>query len=1022
VTGLDVKVADFGLSNTVTHGSKARSPVGTPLYSAPEVLFPYMYPALFGDAVASLASLNDSDGEGGSELDYERNGKGWNARSNSARRRASAEGYLDDKGFVIVHGASKDYSGTMADVWSMGVILFRMLTGVLPFPADSMKHLRELVFAPLPYPRDCIISSYGRDLIRRMLALDPLQRPAADDIAAHPWLATSATLDALFSPPSIVSAIEIDAFSTHPPLHAVSQPSSPKASLSSIHSTSRRFDKPPTRPASQLRSLSAHSVSSDCDAAVTGVEDSTEDTEGAAVHHRDRSAERSALGTHNVGAGRLNSDKRLRRSSLNVAQHTGIALVDPSRMQPHSKTPTAQARSLSDAGNNPMPEDVLPAPILGAVSRQPRRPNGGSLSSMPPSQSSRALSNGSSGSGFINPMPPARSQSPSPLQSTPSHTTTITFGTINTPARRLSAADRPPSTVNTTASNNTDARSETGNDSLEPDAPVEVTPFVPPSISILAPCVSSDPAAPSISVPPRSSSNNNFARSSTAGLPSPTVSLLSGGNSGSQLQLQPQQQQAPRGIMQIVSPGIGPPSAGSVNVHKLVPQQHGGMTSVGSNGSGGTGQAGLARTPSGAISPAVFQHYGGGNTHAAGLTRGSLLPALGTSLPGSLGILGKTPQDSLPSSENGSYSDYGEALRRSTPINSPGDGAVEYSVETSESNSSAFRTRGQLTKHHPGFTSAFGMSANPSAESLHAVDITTTTNFSPEGRFHVPPSTGTASGGSVEFLPSLPATGTIASLVALARNETHTIISPLDAPSKLLDPPLTSFPASFMSAGSASGGMASNGSMIITSPEGPLLIPVGAQGRRPSIVQLAPIGVHSIHETMRTDTGGIRQSRRSLVGTPASSLQLVGTPASSLLAAVVPSISLTSTPPEASPLSTTAHVEHDVNTHMLAPLHGHGQAAVLLHAPGTDPRPRRASGRRVSDASASGETDTTSLRVPSRPLEPSAPAHATPPQHSRRVVRVSTTDSGSDSPLKASPTSALLPTPPPATVVMEPRS
>ena len=46
-----VKVADFGLSNTVetscADGSfRSRTPVGTPLYAAPEVLNPWRYPYL----------------------------------------------------------------------------------------------------------------------------------------------------------------------------------------------------------------------------------------------------------------------------------------------------------------------------------------------------------------------------------------------------------------------------------------------------------------------------------------------------------------------------------------------------------------------------------------------------------------------------------------------------------------------------------------------------------------------------------------------------------------------------------------------------------------------------------------------------------------------------------------------------------------------------------------------------------------------------------------------------------------
>jgi serine/threonine protein kinase len=43
-SSMAIKVADFGLSNTVAYGARARSPVGTPLYSAPEILFPQVRP------------------------------------------------------------------------------------------------------------------------------------------------------------------------------------------------------------------------------------------------------------------------------------------------------------------------------------------------------------------------------------------------------------------------------------------------------------------------------------------------------------------------------------------------------------------------------------------------------------------------------------------------------------------------------------------------------------------------------------------------------------------------------------------------------------------------------------------------------------------------------------------------------------------------------------------------------------------------------------------------------------------
>jgi serine/threonine protein kinase len=86
----------------------------------------------------------------------------------------------------VIDSESCGYDGRRADVWSMGVILFVMSTGSLPFDDTSMPELfTKIRNARYRQPRG--ISAQLVDLISRILVADPKQRITLDDIQRHAW-------------------------------------------------------------------------------------------------------------------------------------------------------------------------------------------------------------------------------------------------------------------------------------------------------------------------------------------------------------------------------------------------------------------------------------------------------------------------------------------------------------------------------------------------------------------------------------------------------------------------------------------------------------------------------------------------------------------------------------------------------------------------------------------------------------------------------------------------------------------
>jgi len=86
-----------------------------------------------------------------------------------------------------VYRTKQIYNGYQADIWSTGIVLYALLFGCFPFNTNDCRLMKMGLEVKIDFPASNV-SAAARDLVKKMLTVDPKKRISIKKIYEHEWV------------------------------------------------------------------------------------------------------------------------------------------------------------------------------------------------------------------------------------------------------------------------------------------------------------------------------------------------------------------------------------------------------------------------------------------------------------------------------------------------------------------------------------------------------------------------------------------------------------------------------------------------------------------------------------------------------------------------------------------------------------------------------------------------------------------------------------------------------------------
>ncbi|RFU26681.1 hypothetical protein B7463_g9655, partial [Scytalidium lignicola] len=111
---------------------------------------------------------------------------GWSVHAPNNRRNTMCGtlDYLPPE--MIKPGSQDNYYNEKVDLWSLGVLTYEFLVGEAPFEDTPVMTQRRIARGEMTVPP--FVSPEAKDLIKKLLVLDPEKRIPLEQVQKHPWI------------------------------------------------------------------------------------------------------------------------------------------------------------------------------------------------------------------------------------------------------------------------------------------------------------------------------------------------------------------------------------------------------------------------------------------------------------------------------------------------------------------------------------------------------------------------------------------------------------------------------------------------------------------------------------------------------------------------------------------------------------------------------------------------------------------------------------------------------------------